>query len=209
MAATSPRDGQLQALLRHPSLWRGRDAAVPAGWPTGFEALDAALPGGGWPRRGLIEVVAPGPGHGELTLFAPLLRRLFHEQQVDRCAAFFAPPFELFAPAWRAQGLPLAKLLVVRAPEPLWALEQGLLSGVCAIAFGWVGAGVSLVALRRLVLAAEQGGALGVLIRPLRTAREPTAALLRVAIARTSQGFAIELLKGRGLAPRRLELELS
>src|SRR5690554_3055691 len=128
MQATS-HQAQLEALLRHPSLWRGRGAAVPAGWPTGFEPLDAALPGGGWPRRGLIEVVAPGPGHGELTLFAPLLRQLL-EPQVDRCAAFVAPPFELFAPAWRAMGLPLTKLLVVRAPEPLWALEQGLLSGV-------------------------------------------------------------------------------
>jgi hypothetical protein len=206
MQAATPHE-QLEALLRHPSLWRGRGAALPAGWPTGFESLDAALPGGGWPRRGLIEVVAPGPGHGELTLFAPLLRQL-GAQQPGRCAAFISPPFELFAPAWRAMGLATDRLLVVRAPEPLWALEQALLSGACAIAFGWVEAGTSLVALRRLALAAGQGGAPGILVRPPRAAHEPTAALLRLALTRTPHGLGVELLKGRGLAPRKLELEL-
>ena len=34
--------------------------------PTGFAALDAALPGGGWPQAGLVEwlVDAPGAGSG-------------------------------------------------------------------------------------------------------------------------------------------------
>lgn len=199
---------QIDALLRHPSLWRGRGAAVQAGWPTGFAPLDAALPGGGWPRRGLIEILTEGAGHGELTLWAPLLRQLTH-QETARCCAFITPPFELFAPAWRIAGLRLQRLLVARAAEPLWALEQSLLSGVCAIGFAWLGAGVSLVALRRLVLAAGQGAALAVLIRPPRAAREPSAASLRLALARTSAGLRVELLKGRGLTPRTLELGLA
>jgi hypothetical protein len=201
-------DQQLEALLRHPSLWRGRGAAAPAGWPTGFAALDAALPGGGWPRRGLVEVLSASPGHGELTLWAPLLTRL-SQQETPRCCAFIAPPFELFAPAWRAAGMRLERLLVAQAADPLWALEQSLLSGVCAIGFGWIGAGASLVALRRLQLAAGQGAALGVLLRPPRAAQEATAAVLRLAVARTRSGLSVELLKGRGLAPRRIELELA
>lgn len=199
---------QLETLLRHPSLWRGRGAAAPAGWPTGFAALDAALPGGGWPRRGLVEVLSASPGHGELTLWAPLLARL-SQQEAARCCAFIAPPFELFAPAWRAAGMRLEQLLVARAADPLWALEQSLLSGVCAIGFGWVGAGVNLVALRRLQLAAGQGAALGVLLRPPQVAKESTAASLRLAVARTRKGLSVELLKGRGLTPRRIELVLA
>ena len=59
---------QLEALLRHPSLWRGRGAAVADGLPTGFAALDAVLPGGGWPRQGLVEIITTGSGHGELAI---------------------------------------------------------------------------------------------------------------------------------------------
>lgn len=208
MQAASPHHEQLEVLLRHPSLWRGRGAAAPAGWSTGFAALDAALPGGGWPRRGLVEVITQGAGQGELTLWAPLLRAL-SQHEAARCCAFVAPPFELFAPAWRAVGMRLDRLLVARAAEPLWALEQSLLSGVCAIGFGWLGAGASLVALRRLALAAEQGAALGVLIRPPRAAHEATAAVLRLAVTRSRSGLSVELLKGRGLAPRHIELGLA
>jgi hypothetical protein len=199
---------QLEALLRHPSLWRGRGAAAPAGWSTGFPALDAALPGGGWPRRGLVEVLSFSPGHGELTLWTPLLARLSHHESA-RCCAFVAPPFELFAPAWRAAGLRLDRLLVARTGDPLWALEQALLSGVCAIGFGWVDAGVSLVALRRLQLAAGQGAALGVLLRPPRVAHESTAAVLRLAVTRTRHGLSVELLKGRGITPRTIQVGLA
>lgn len=199
---------QFQGLLRHPSLWRGRGAVAPEGWPTGFAALDAALPGGGWPRRGLVEVITRSAGHGELTLWAPLLRQFGHHETA-RCCAFITPPFELFAPAWRAAGMRLDRLLVARAAEPLWALEQSLLSGVCAIGFGWLGAGASLVMLRRLALAAGRGGALGVLIRPPRAAQESTAAALRLAVTRTRTGLSVELLKGRGLAPRSIELGLA
>lgn len=199
---------QLQALLRHPSLWRGRGAAAPPGNPTGFPVLDAALPGGGWPRRGLVEVLVPGTGHGELTLWAPLLRQLTGHETA-RCCAFVAPPFELFAPAWRAAGTRLDRLLVARTGEPLWALEQSLLAGACAIGFGWLDAGANLVMLRRLALAAEQGGALGVLIRPPRVAHEATAAVLRLAVTRNPNGLSVDLLKGRGLVPRRIELGLA
>lgn len=208
MQAASPHHQQLEVLLRHPSLWRGRGAAAPAGWSTGFAALDAALPGGGWPRRGLVEVITQGAGQGELTLWAPLLRAL-SQHETARCCAFVAPPFELFAPAWRAVGMRLDRLLVARATEPLWALEQSLLSGACAIGFAWVGAGMSLVSLRRLALAAEQGTALGVLVRPPRAAHEHTAAALRLGVRRTRSGLLVDLLKGRGLTPRTLELGLA
>ena len=40
----------LASLLSHPAIWRGDDVAhEPSAVPSGYAALDAALPGRGWP----------------------------------------------------------------------------------------------------------------------------------------------------------------
>ena len=57
---------RLARLLEHPALWRGRSAARVPTWSTGYPVLDAGLPGGGWPRAGLVEILTPQPGVGEL-----------------------------------------------------------------------------------------------------------------------------------------------
>jgi hypothetical protein len=202
---------QLETLLQHPSLWRGRGAAPLTGLASGFAELDAALPGGGWPQRGLVEILTAGSGFGELALWAPLVRQLTRAETARWCA-FVTPPFEPFAPAWSARGARLDRLLIVRAPQALgrtpgslWALEQCLLSGACGIGFAWPQR-ASMTELRRLALATERGAALGVLIRPLRAAVEHTAAVLRIAIVRTATHLRLQLLKGRGLSPRVIEL---
>ena len=62
-----------ELLQRHGAqLWRAREresdsgAAAAAGLPTGYAALDRCLPGGGWPRQGLIEILSDQRGIGEL-----------------------------------------------------------------------------------------------------------------------------------------------
>lgn len=195
----------VDALLQHPSLWRGRGLAPQTGHPSGHAALDAVLPGGGWPRRGLVEILTGG-GCGELTLWAPLVRQ-FTQMPAARCCAFIAPPYEPFAPAWQAHGARLERLLVVRAPDPLWAFEQSLLSGACAISFAWQAA-AGMTALRRLALATGRGGSLGVLIRPLRAATEHSSAVLRIALTRSATCLRLQLLKGRGITPCTVELPL-
>ena len=197
---------QLEALLQHPSLWRGRGVATTESFATGFATLDQALPGGGWPRRGLVEILAPGVGFGELGLWAPLVTRLT-QSETPRWCAFIAPPFEPFVPAWSAQGVRLDRLLVVRTDKPLWALEQSLLSGACSITFAWPQR-ATMPQLRRLSLATERGASLGVLFRPLCAAVEHTTAVLRMALTRTATQLRIELLKGRGVTPRVIELSL-
>ena len=50
--------GALAEVLARPDVWRGDRCAVaplPA-VPSGFGALDAELPGGGWPRGALTEL---------------------------------------------------------------------------------------------------------------------------------------------------------
>ena len=67
------RAAQLSTL--HPSLWRASQlgGAAQRVTPSGFEALDAELPGGGWPHGALTELLLAQPGVGELRLLAPAL----------------------------------------------------------------------------------------------------------------------------------------
>ena len=60
-------------LQRHP-VWLGGapQLAAPA-VPTGFRALDRELPGGGWPRGALTEILGSQEGIGELQLVLPAL----------------------------------------------------------------------------------------------------------------------------------------
>ena len=157
---------QLEQLLQHPALWRGRSVAPLATFATGFALLDQALPGGGWPRTGLIEVLTAQQGLGELQLWMPALAGLSSGASARWCA-LIDPPFEPFAPAFAAAGVQLEKLLIVRPPQVLWTVEQALLSGACDIVLAWI-ARVAQRDLRRLALATEQGRAPAVIFRPCR-----------------------------------------
>ena len=59
----------------HPGLWRASQIGGAPGRTTasGFDVLDAQLPGGGWPHGVLTELLLPQPGVGELRLLAPAL----------------------------------------------------------------------------------------------------------------------------------------
>ena len=48
----------IDALLRDARVWRGQEAPAPARspHPSGFDALDEALPTGGWPEAALVEI---------------------------------------------------------------------------------------------------------------------------------------------------------
>ncbi len=197
---------ELARLLEHPAIWRGRSAARVETLPTGYAALDACLPGGGWPRTGLIEILASRFGVGELYLLCPLLAVLA-QRSAARWCVWIAPPLEPYAPALAAHGMKLEKMLVVRAPEPLWAFEQTLGSGASDVALAWAAHGPGVPEIRRLQLAAERGRTLGVLFRPRRAARESSPAVLRVAIEPKAGGARITLLKSRGGARGSIEVE--
>ena len=116
---------------------------------------------------------------------------------------WIAPPHEPFAPALAQQGIELGRLLVVRpatATEALWAAEQALSSGVCAAVFLWL-KGTDDRWLRRLKLAAEAGGALGVLFRPERHRFESSPAALRLLLTQGERAPHLELLKVQGGRP--------
>jgi hypothetical protein len=193
-------DTQLQELLAHPSVWRGKSRAAVETLSTGFAALDAGLPGGGWPRHGLIEVLTPQPGIGELYLLLPVLASLSRAAP-GRWCTWVSPPHEPYAPALEFHGVALDRMLVVRTGLPLWALEQALRSGACGMALAWLPR-VSPRAIRRLQLAAEQGRALGVLFRSQQFAHLASPAMLRVALEPVKEpgrhGARVTLVKSRG-----------
>ena len=191
-------DPRLARLLEHPAIWRGRSAARVGVVPTGFTTLDASLPGNGWPSSGLVEILLPTLGVGELNLLLPALAELTGRAQ-GRWCTWIAPPFEPFAPALAAHGLTLSRVLIVRAPSPLWACEQALGSGACEVVLAWVRE-VKLRAMRRLQLATERGRTLGFLFRTLtaRTLHESSAAALRLAVEPAGEGTRVTLLKSRG-----------
>ena len=196
----------LTRLLEHPAIWRGRSAAHQRGLPTGFAVLDAHLPGYGWPRTGLIEILVSRFGSGELYLLLPALAALTRAAAARWCV-WVAPPLMPFAPALVSQGIVLDRVAVVGGARPLWALEQALGSGACDVVLAWARQPKARE-IRRLQLAAERGRTLGVLFRPRRAAREATAAVLRLSLQPITAGVRITLLKGRGAMRGVLELAL-
>jgi hypothetical protein len=188
----------LARLLSHPAIWRGDDCAPePASVATGFAALDAALPGGGWPRGALTELLLEREGIGELRLTLPALAQL---QAEGRSIVWVAPPYRPYAPALVAAGLDPARLIVVRGctkSDALWAYEQALRAPECGAAFAWMNAGDERV-LRRLQVAAREGRTWGVLWRRPGRFASATAAPLRLALAPSQGRLAVRVLKRRG-----------
>lgn len=186
----------LDTLLQHPGIWRRSNAANRhlRTQPTGLGELDALLPGGGWPRGALTEILFGGDGLGELSLLMPALAELTRRQQR---VVFVAPPYIPYAPALAASGLDLRYVVQIEsiAHAGAWSAEQCLRSGSCGAVLGWLqpgaaeradadrnrrGEGTTYTQLRRLQLAAESGDALAFLFRTAGAASKPSPAALRL-----------------------------
>jgi hypothetical protein len=201
----------LADILADARVWRLKDASVAPTrpvWSTGKSALDARLPGGGWPTASLIEVLLDDSGLGEVQLFLPALVASQRASGDVPWLVWISPPHEPYAPALAQQGIELTRLLVVRpntAMEALWAAEQALGSGVCAAVLLWL-KGTDDRWLRRLKLAAEEGGALGVLFRPERHRFESSPASLRLLMSKGTHEARLDLLKVQGGRPGPVDL---
>lgn len=189
----------LESVLQHPGIWRGNQRAQTAAdaLPTGFAALDALLPGGGWPRGALTEVLLARQGIGELRLLTPTLARL---SEADGWLAWVAPPYVPYAAALAAAGIDLKRLLVAKPPsdaDAWWTAEQALRSGACGALLAWLRAADER-RMRRLQLAAETGHTWGVLFRHARAAQDRSPAALRLLLEPAADGLAVRILKRRG-----------
>lgn len=198
MASILPPAG----LAPRSDIWRGDGFALPTlpGIATGFAALDAELPGGGWPLGALTEIYPATEGIGEFSLLAPALARLAVDEKWITC---IAPPWLPYAPALAALGIELARLLVVRPrsrAETLWAARQAIASQACSAVLCWL-EHADMQSLRRLQLAAEATSVLAVLFRPAREARQASPAALKLQLQAQLDGLALHILKRRGAPP--------
>jgi len=199
----------LARLLEHPGIWRGRSLTTHTDTrSSGFPELDARLVGGGWPKVGLVEILATHLGSGELRLLLPLLAAVTHQPQARWCT-WIAPPLTPYAPALAAHGVNLSRILIVRAPKgkeraPEWATEQALICGACDVVLTWITQPLKPRIVRRLQLATQRGRTLAFLLRPWssRVVQEPSHALLRLGVEPESlgnrAGVRLTLLKSRG-----------
>ncbi|MQY50914.1 translesion DNA synthesis-associated protein ImuA [Rhodocyclus gracilis] len=193
----------LADILARADIWRGDSlASAPLpGLATGFAALDLELPGGGWPRGGLIELLPAQRGVGELGLLLPALAHLSAGELA--WVVCVAPPHALHAPALARGGVDLSRLLVVSsAPgrDAAWTCALALdTEGVGAVVAWLPEADAAL--LRRLHLAAEESRSLLFVFRPQECAAQASPAPLRLCLTGAGERLGVQILKRRGAPP--------
>ena len=135
-------NSQLQQLLhKNPHIWLGDEAHDEGvtGTPTGYPSLDAILPGSGWPKNALIELLTPHWGIGELQLLLPLMRTI---TQQKRWILWIAPPYIPYAPALANAGVDIDYLVTIDSKtsckDAMWSLEKALQSENCGLAMAWL-----------------------------------------------------------------------
>jgi protein ImuA len=184
-------------LEKIPGVWRGHALAPVKARSTGHAALDALLPGGGWPIGALTELVPLIEGIGEVDVLRAALKRLCDER---RHIVFVRPPYIPYAPALLRAGLPLPRVLWIDAAQDedaRWAAEQTLREGAAGAVLLW-SAAITDRPLRRLQLAAEAGQSLAFIYRPAVTLNNSSPAALRVVLRPAPGALGVEVLKARG-----------
>ena len=195
----------LTTLLSHPSIWRGDQlgrVSVPS-LATGFAALDAELPGAGWPVAALTEILPEREGIGEMRI---LVHAMVNLSARGRWIAWIAPPYIPYAPALQAAHVDLSRVLRVDTRslrETLWAMELALRDNSCGAVIAWPDK-ISYPDLRRLQLAAAGSQALAILFRPPHVSAESSPAALRLHLETRQGDLAVRILKRRGNALARL-----
>lgn len=194
----------LAQVLERGDIRRG-DAFAVAPAPTlasGFARLDAELPGGGWPRGALTELLAEHEGIGELGLLLPALAALTAAGQT---VVLIAPPRAAHAPAWAAAGIRLEALRLVfprRPRDALWAAVEALRCGGVAATLLWLDElfrrQLPANSLRRLQVAAGEGGGAAFCFRPAQLAAAASPAPLRLQLQSAGRQLRVQLLKRRG-----------
>jgi protein ImuA len=208
--AFRPLDTQDLPTAVRESLWMGDDLAQQnhPTVPTGFELLDASLPGGGWPTRSLTEVLSPQAPLCEWALVGECIPSLM---QGDGQILLVSPPLQPHAGGLAQRGVHPDRLVWIRAKAPadrLWITEQLVKSNPRGAVFAWLPQ-ARADQIRRLQVHAQSCQSPVFLFRPAGARREASPAPLRVlASLGTGWNIRVEILKRRGTpCPDALELE--
>ena len=171
------------ALPRHvaAAIWRGDELGSPitSVVSSGFNALDAELPGHGWPCRSLTEVLQAQPSVAEWRLLAPALR---HTVGLGQDVVVVGPPKHPHLPGLRHVGLDERRLVWIQSEAPaerLWVTEQLIKANAGGALVAWLPQ-ARQEQIRRLQVCAQHWDGLIFLCRPAAAEHEPSAAPLRV-----------------------------
>ena len=186
--------------LLRADVWRADALAAPRAQTlsSGNTALDAQLPGGGWPVGALTELLqAPGV-HNEWRLLLPALA-----SSGSGPVVLVAPPYLPFAPALQAQGLQAQRLLWLGAADgqdtaALWLSEQALRCAAVDAVLAWLPQ-VRPEQLRRLQWAAAEHHKLLFVLRPSAAQTQASPAVLRLLLdLDDGAALSLHILKRRG-----------
>ncbi len=187
-------------------VWRA-DAvaqAVAHALDTGYPALNAVLPGGGWPPGALVEVLQPQAGLHEWGLIAPALASL-QKTAPGKLLVLSGAPWQPFGPALGARQIDMRRLLCVQSargdgPALLWATREALQCADVAAVLAWLPDARS-AHLRRLQIAAHMHHKLLFVFRTPRAQHESSPAPLRLlleGVAGEDGQVRVHILKRRG-----------
>jgi len=181
------------------AVWRADELACAAGATvaTGHPALDAQLPGGGWPVGAISEILQHHSGQSEWRLLLPALRHAAPGPVV-----LVGAPHVPFGPGLWAQDFEARRLLWVTESAlaaRLWATEQALRCAEVVAVLAWLPQ-VRAEQLRRLQIAAQEHSKLLFVLRPAQAQSESSPAVLRLlaSISPDSDALLLHILKRRG-----------
>ncbi len=178
--------GVLDALGAWPAdieaaLWRGTQLGSPvtAVLATGHAALDAELPGAGWPCHALTEVLQTQATVAEWRLLAPAMRAVVAR---GGHIVIVGPPKSPHLPGLKHAGLDERHLVWIQAEAPaerLWATEQLIKANAAGLLVAWLPQ-ARQEQIRRLQVHAQACEGPVFLCRPAAAEHEPSAAPLRI-----------------------------
>lgn len=163
------------ALWRANELGHGKQSVVSSGWAS----LDAELPGGGWPRGAVTEVLATQPSVLEWRLLSPALRQVV---AAGGQVVVIGPARHPHLPGLLHEGLDERQLVWIRAEAPserMWVTEQLIRSNAAGAIIAWLPQ-ARQEQLRRLQVGALACEGLVFLCRPTAARHEASASPLRV-----------------------------
>jgi len=170
--------------------------------PTGYAALDAQLPGGGWPRQSVTEILQPQHAVAEWRLLLPGLAPLLDD---DHPLVAIGCPHEPYFPGLKQAGVKPGHLVWVRAEaqaQRLWATEQAIKSVGPGAVLAWL-PHARAEQIRRLQAHALACEVPVFLLRPSTAQGDASAAPLRVSVQVSAQSpwrLGVTIFKRRGAA---------
>jgi protein ImuA len=181
-------------------VWPARMLAQQARtWPSGYPALDAQLPGGGWPLDGLVELLQDAQAVSTGACIWQLLAVGLAARMADRrgVVVLVNAPHLPFGPALQARGISSERLVCVQADgaqSRLWATEQALRCADVLAVLAWLPQARRMQLQRLNVLAQDK---LLFVLREARARYEASPAPLRL-LVQGGERLEIQVLKRRG-----------